>query len=316
MDIVACADKNNIMPTGVMICSICVNNQDKEIAFHIIIDKDVSDMDCRELNEVITPFKNKNITIYHISAQILGNLFPNINTRIPRAAYFRLYLTELLPQTIEKVLYLDGDTIVRHSLDELWNADLSCFALAAVPDMRTGTIDRYNRLRYPSTMGYFNSGVLLINLKFWRDNQVLKVFTDYISSHRDDIFAHDQDVLNYVFRGLKKHLPIKYNFQHGYLWKEPLYDYWKYEKEVLEARKDPVILHFTSGNKPWVKYQPDPHPFCSSFYKYQNMTKWKGVRIDNRSIKTRIRTFVGDILRWMKVRPTVKNDFIEIEPID
>lgn len=316
MNIVACTDKWNVMPTGVMIESVCVNNPDTDISFYIVIDDDVTEKQCCDLKEVVNSFMGKTIAFYSVGKELIKNPFPNVNKRIPRATYFRLYLTELLPSKLEKVLYLDGDIIVRHSLDELWKINLSDYALAVVPDMRTGTIDRYNRLRYSPSLGYFNAGVLLINLSFWREHHALDTFLGYISTHQEVIIAHDQDILNYVFREQKLMLPIKYNFQHGYLWETPQCDYWKYEKEIIEARKDPIILHFTSGNKPWVAYQPDPHPFRNSFYKYQDMTKWKGIKVDNRSFKTKIRTALGDVLRWMKIRPVVKNNFIDINPID
>jgi lipopolysaccharide biosynthesis glycosyltransferase len=246
---------------------------------------------------------------------MIDNQFPNIDKRIPRAAYYRLFLSALLPEKVDKVLYFDGDIIVRHSLTELWNTDVSGHALAAVPDMREGVIDRYNRLKYSPSWGYFNSGMLLINLKYWREHHALERFLDCIQKHHAQLVYHDQDVLNYVFHEQKIMLPIKFNFQHGHLWKEPLYDYWKYEQQVLEARKDPVIIHYTGG-KPWTKYIKYHNPYSSSFYKYQNLSKWRGIKVDNRSIYTKIRTAVGDVLRWMKIRPTDKNNFIEINPID
>lgn len=316
MDIVACTDKKNVMPTGVMMHSVCVNNMDTDIVFHVVVDEDVSSVDCEDLMDVVAQFAGKTISVYPVTREILNNTFPGVSGTIPRASYFRLFLSELLPESIDKVLYLDGDIIVRGSLACLWDIDLSSYALAAVPDMRTGTIDRYNRLRYSPNKGYFNAGVLLINLKYWREHQVLNSFLDFITNNPSSIVAHDQDVLNYMFQDLKLTLPIKYNLQHGFLWKSPLCYYWDYEDEILEARKDPVILHFTSANKPYAKYQRPRHPFSSSFVKYQNMTKWKGVRIDNRTVKLKIKCFCIVILEWLKIRPSSQIEYIKIAPID
>lgn len=315
MDIVACTDIWNVMPTGVMIESVCVNNPDRDISFHIVIDDDVTEKQCCDLKEVVTLFNKKTITFYPIGKEVVKNLFPNVNKRIPRAAYFRLFLTEILPVSMDKVIYFDGDTIVRHSLAELWNTDVSGYALAAVPDMREGEIGRYNRLHFSPASGYFNSGMLLVNLKYWREHQVVELFLDCMQKHQSQLVYHDQDILNFVFHDQKLMLPIKFNFQHGHLWKEPLFDYWKYEQQVVEARKDPVIIHYTGG-KPWMKYIGYQNPYSSSFYKYKDMTKWKGLKVDNRSFKTKIRNAVGDVLRWMKIRPVAKNNFIDINPID
>lgn len=314
LDIVACTDKRNIMPTGVMMCSVCVNNPDLIIQFHIITDTDVAEEDHSDLAAVVAPHTRASVRFYRVAGKTLGASFPQLDSRITRAAYFRLYITDILPPSIDKVLYLDGDVIVRHSLKGLWNTDLSCHALAAVPDMREGTTDRFDGLGYSKSLGYFNSGVLLINLVYWRHHQVTKQFAEFIQNRGDSIQYHDQDVLNYIFREQKMILPIKYNFQHGFLWSKPQYDWSQYGDEVNEARKDPVIVHFT-GDKPW-RFSYDPHPFRSTFYKYQDLTRWKGVFIDWRSCSTRIRNGVGNILRRMRIRPQIQSRFISIAPVD
>ena len=139
--------------------------------------------------------------------------------------------------------------------------------------MGEGVIDKYNRLRYPPNKGYFNSGVLLINLKKWRDEDITIEFAKIMHDHPDWIKLHDQDVMNRIFYDCKLILPITYNFQEGFLWNDIFYDYWKYEKQVLDARKDPVILHFTDS-KPWIK--GCEHPYREEFFKYQRKTEWAG----------------------------------------
>ncbi len=315
MDIVVCTDKRNVMPMGVMMTSVCVNNPEMDTCFHIVIDEDVSCSQCNDLKGVVAPYRGKTVVFHAVPQSLLNHHFPNVDKRIPRATYFRLFLTELLPDNIHKVLYFDGDMIVRHSLTELWNVDVSAYALAAVPDMREGTINRYNRLQYSPSLGYFNAGMLLINLKYWREHQVVDQFLDCMRKHQEQLVYHDQDIMNFVFHNQKLMLPIKYNFQHGHLWKESLFDFWRYEQQVAEARKDPVIIHYTGG-KPWMSYIKYPNPYSSSFFKYQDMTKWKGIKVDNRSLKTKIRAFIGDMLRWMNLRPQIRNDYIEIAPID
>lgn len=316
LEMVACTDKRNVMPTCVMMCSVCVNNPDLIIRFHIIADVDVADEDRDDISTVVAPYKNRAcIEFYHITEQILDCSFPKLNEKITRTAYFRLFVAEMLPSTIDKVLYLDGDVIVRHSLKELWDMDLPNFALAAVPDMREGSTDRYEGLGYSNSQGYFNSGVLLINLAYWRQHQATKQFEEFIQKRYETIRFHDQDVLNYIFREQKTRLPIKYNLQDGFLCKTPEYDESRYGEEVIAARKDPVIVHFTWNSKPW-KYSYSPNPFRSSFYKYQKMTKWKGVFIDKRSNSMKVRNFFGDILRWMRILPHIGTQFVRVAPID
>lgn len=317
IDIVACTDKQFVMTTGVMMQSVCVNNLDIEINFHIVIDDDVTNEDKKDLKDIVAPFLGKTIIFYYASEKISLDKFPALSFKIKltRAAYFRLFLTDILPNSVEKVLYLDGDVIIRHSLLPLWNMDLTNYAVGAVRGSE-GDMGHFYRLGYSPELGYFNSGVLLINLKYWRDHNVVNDFKDYIKNHSDSILLHDQDVLNVVFKNRKKQIPAKYNLHHGFLVKNPLFDFEKCKDEVLEAREDPVIIHFTA-EKPWDADQRHHHPFSSSFYKYQNQTKWKGETRERRSLILHIRHFISDSIRKLGLKSQESiYDFIEIKPID
>lgn len=313
IEIVACTDKWCVMPLGVMILSVCVNNPDVTITFHILHDDSVSDKDRCDLEDIIAGFKGNTIAFYAVDL----TKFPCLHKVQSKSTYYRLFLSELLPP-IPKVLYLDADIIVRHSLMTLWNTDIKDSAVGVVPDGLEGTKEFYDRLGYPSRFGYFNAGVMLINLNYWRSHDLVTLFIDYLQKNARKLLLADQDILNYIVKDCKISLPIIYNLTSGFLWKKPKYDYRKYEKEVLEARKDPVILHF-AGYQPWIAYSKQQvHPFASSFFKYQNMTKWKGCNIDKRSYFMRVKDFVGELLRLFRLKsPHIVLDvFIDIAPID
>ena len=315
MDIVACLDKGFVMPTGVMMYSACANNQDTEITFHLVVDESVTDADRNDLKKTVESFHKKKVTFYSYSRNFqempaLANCF-----RLTQSAYYRLFLTEILPVNLDKVLYLDGDIIVRHSLLPLWNTSLADFALAAVTDYDENDMNKYERLKYPRSYSYFNSGVLLINLKYWRSNNVVKVFNSYIEEHRSDIIHHDQDVLNAVFYDKKVNLPLTFNLSLGFYKKNTNYDYQKYKDEVLEARKDPVIIHYTIS-KPW-HYCRYTHPLNSSFFKYQSQTRWKDWPItDQRPLLLRLRHAVADTMRKLNLWPKLPQLFDDMPPVD
>ena len=318
MDIVAITDKGFVMPTGVMMYSACVNNPETDITFHVIVDESVTQQEKDCLKGTVTKMGGKcTLLFYSVDSQISSSLPYHGRMDITKATYYRLFITEILPQTMKKVLYLDGDIIVRHSLQPLWDTDIQNYAIAAVTDYEEGKISKYNRLKYPSSYGYFNAGVLLINLEFWRQNHVIEDFTQLMSSRPEDIVAHDQDVLNYIFKDRKLTLPVKYNLQGGFLYQKPCYEYMKYKKEVDEALKDPVIIHYTL-RKPW-DTPADNHPFSSTFYKYQSQTIWNGQRTpDRRSRLIRLRRMIANVLRIFGILPPIKPlfDYIEIPPID
>ena len=270
VEIVACTDHRFIMPVGVMMHSVCRNNCDLKVCFHVIIDESVTKDDKADLRDIAS---GMNVSFYNADSKLFSSmpLVPGLSN----ATYYRLLIPQILPERINKVLYLDGDIIVRHSVLPLWETDLEGFAIAAVTDADESLIEKYNRQKYSPKYGHFNAGVMLINLKYWRANNTRREIESYIENHSESIRYCDQDILNYVLRTHKITLPITYNTQTGFLWvtERACYDYWKYEEEVIEARKDPVILHFTHG-KPWVK--GTEHPYRGSFVKYQGETKWKG----------------------------------------
>lgn len=318
IDIVVCPDKWFVMPTGVMMRSVCVNNPDVNIVFHVIIDDSVTEGDKKDLRDVISAFKEKKVEFYHIDVSTFP-CFPNLeNKGLPPATYYRLQTSQILPSYLNKVLYLDGDVIVRHSLLPLWETDLTGYAVAAVPDCTEATVEYYDRLKYPQELGYFNAGVMLINLDYWRINGVEDEFMSFLTNRADDIYCYDQDVLNAVFKDRKIILPIKYNLHHGFMWTSPKYDYQKYKWELYEALNAPTIIHFT-GEKPWYAYRRDPqNPLSSSFFKYQNQTKWKGVMIDKRPLKRRVINLSADLLRRLGLKKPLDLPFTyqNIKPVD
>ena len=297
MNIVCCTDHNYIMPTGVMICSVCINHPDVIVNFYIICNSDVTEQDKTDLEEITSRYNHQ---INFINAPIITKETEcfTVNKKgqpkhITIAAYYRLFLAELLPSHIDKVIYLDGDIIVRHSLKRMYETNIENTAIGVVTDMDEGSIQIFNNLRYEEELGYFNSGVLLINLKFWRMNNLFQQFIEFATKYPERIRLHDQDILNYVLRNNKKTLHLKYNVQDGFF-KKVLNISWKYEEELKEAIDNPFIIHFTCGgiNKPW--NQGCKVPYKEEYFKYRSFTKWKDEPLKKISqpIKTKIKNYI------------------------
>lgn len=311
MNIVCCTDHNYIMPTGVMICSACVNHQDCTITFHVVCNDDVTEEDKQDLKNITSQYNHK---IEFITAPVFTKkaLYFPVNKHITITTYYRLFLTELLPYDIDKIIYLDGDLIVRHSLKDLYESNINSFAIAAIPDMDEGQIYLYNNLKYKQSLGYFNAGVLLINLKYWRKHKLLNKFIDFIINNPERIKYHDQDILNFVLRENKVKLPLKYNVQDGFFRKK-LNISWEYEDDLKEAINNPVIVHFTCGNnKPWNK--GCDVPYKEEFFKYRNLTKWKDEPLKKIAYpnKTRIKQYVKKVLILLGVMRKPESKYISI----
>lgn len=304
MEIVACTDHGFIMPTGVMIQSVCVNNIDSHVSFHIIGDESITEKDKEDLKSVVNKIANKDIFFHIVDGNKFGDLPALDNTYVTKATYYRLELARLLPNSVDKVLYLDGDIIVRKSLDDLWNLDISKYALAAVPDQSEAIFEEENYLKVEHWHGYFNAGVMLVNLKYWKERNLRKDYYNFIQNYPDRIRLRDQDVLNYVLNEKKLLIPIRYNFTGGWLLKSRKIDTEKYKDQIDDAIKDPVIVHYTPGEKPWTTYCRQPYK--ALFLKYKSQTIWKGTPlIENRPLKLRISKFFSGILRKFKLMPEI-----------
>lgn len=122
--------------------------------------------------------------------------------------------------------------------------------MAAVPDERTCDTENFERLNYPLENGYAAAGVLLINVDYWRKNNIQQKTLDFVFKNKEICVWHDQDALNKILNGTVKFCHIKYNVYEHLYENENNYPA-LFNKEIKEAVENPVIIHFCSGRKPW-----------------------------------------------------------------
>lgn len=185
--------------------------------------------------------------------------------------YFRLFLAEILPETLNKVLYLDCDIICAGPLDRLWDRPLRNKPIAAVTDMDANDPNRYVRLGYEPKFGYFNAGVLLINLKYWREHEVIRQFSDFMHNNANRIIFHDQDVLNFTFAGNVDVIDIDFNLQNGFLRLPP--SFIPNPKTFEYCIKNPKLIHYSYIHKPWIK--GPLHPYVKYYLHYKRLSPWR-----------------------------------------
>ncbi|MBP2660068.1 MAG: glycosyl transferase family 8 [Firmicutes bacterium] len=122
----------------------------------------------------------------------------------------------ILPESIDRILYLDADIIINGSLHELYEQDFEG-AYAAVIKDRFDFCDEVvlqkQKLGMIDSDVYFNSGVMLMNLSVFRENIKLNDIMEFIEEHRDKLFYFDQDILNCLLLEHKKLCDLQYNFQ-------------------------------------------------------------------------------------------------------
>ncbi|HET9733605.1 MAG TPA: glycosyltransferase family 8 protein [Acidimicrobiales bacterium] len=202
--------------------------------------------------------------------------------------WLRLYLAEILDD-VSKILYLDADTFVASDVTGLWGTPLGESPLAAVANVVEPPWRPHVAalgVGYPG--GYFNSGVLLMNLGMMRAEGSLDRLLGFAVDHRADLVWPDQDVLNAVFAGRWMPLHPRFNAQsalwHPAGWADEVFG----QEAVREAKRAPVIRHFEGRGlcKPWHYMCPVP-----GYREYRDVlatTPWAHVPIEDRTAATRL----------------------------
>jgi len=155
--------------------------------------------------------------------------------------YYRLYAPYILPDNVDKVLYLDGDIICNGSIEELYNADLGENIIGACDniDINPNFLNEVNtRLGKPIDSPYYNAGVLLIDLNKYRNYITLNELNKYIEEYKDIAYLQDQDILNLVFDKKIKELPLKYNYLANHI-------------DAVDVSYNQILFHYAGDLKPW-----------------------------------------------------------------
>lgn len=315
--IALCHDDNYAPYSASVLSSIMENNKGMEFTFHILHTNITGDKQ-NVLAEWIHS-KGCEIHFYQMNVCLFMDFPLGNKIYLNYGAYFRLYLAECL-HSLNKVIYLDCDLVVTGCLENLWNTEMNEWDVAGVRDRINDYIRVYNRLGYPMTDGYINSGVLLINLKRWREKRFFKKALDTARLFSDVLKNHDQDLINMICHGNIKFLDFKYNLLEYYLYTEDwLYLDRKYYPEIIDACRKPVIIHFCMPVKPW--HKECINPFRELYYKYRVMTPWPEIKLIHKknelTKKHKIKNLLSTLgLYHIESRTTLRNDINVLEEKD
>lgn len=283
------SDNNYAQHMGVSMYSLLETNSSVfERIYVYIIDNHISADNKNKLRQIISDFNNSEI--FWISFdEYVKTLKLNMAWNISISSYARLFVSSMLPQDVNRVLYLDSDIIVRSSLYDLWNTDIGNHVLGAVQDTINDSIKEPVGLKGEEQ--YFNSGMLLIDLNNWRANDVENRCMDFIRAHNGRVIHHDQGVLNGVLKNEKYILPLKYNvmtiiyFFNRFQLMKRYKDHSGFysENEIENAKKEPVMLHYTPSytTRPWVN--SCKHPLKQYYFEMLSKTPWKSFKAERDS---------------------------------
>lgn len=193
------------------------------------------------------------------------------HAHLSRAAFARLLMGSLLPQEVDKVIYLDCDVMVCTSLSGLYGMDLKGDMVGAAEDLGVERLRRLGSHPWNIENGpYTNSGVLLINLAQWRKENIERQILDYLQNPKYSLLFEDQDAINFVLAKRIKILDPHWNAQMYWLEK----DYNNYPSCYRQALESPFIVHFAARTKPW-QWGSGWHKHTLQWRKYFKETGWK-----------------------------------------
>ncbi|WP_435073289.1 glycosyltransferase family 8 protein [Halorubrum sp. HHNYT27] len=174
------------------IASLLDNNNKNKFHIHIISEEEYNKdffQNIEYLNNIHGKF---DITFIHVP----GNKFdclPDSNiSRIPKGVNIKLLLGDLLPEDVTRVLYLDSDTIVKEDILPIMNEDISDYVVAAAPDYWNSVAG----LNVSLEKRYFNAGVMYINIKKWRNENIASRSIEFIEKYNP--YSNEQTALNAV----------------------------------------------------------------------------------------------------------------------
>jgi lipopolysaccharide biosynthesis glycosyltransferase len=294
--VVVCAcDNNYAMPLAVMLHSAATTLRPGSRLSVYFIDGGVSEEGWIALQETL-----HGLPIDVVSIQPDYSLVEHLHTshHVTPSAYLRLLAAELLPAGVTRALYLDSDLVIREDLVKLWDQGLGDHQLLAVPDIACPFIDarlgcanwrraipwlaslrpiaNYRELKLDPSAEYFNSGVMLINVEAWRQDQVAARMLDCLEQNRDHVWCWDQYALNVIFHGKWGRLPMRWNRgMHVFDFPSPQQSPVDPD-EFREMLEHPAIVHYTTEFKPWHYRWKDRH--SEEFYRALDQTSYAGWR--------------------------------------
>jgi len=239
INIATSINRNYVSPMCVMLNSLFLS--DRELEYNIyVLNSELWDEDKKLLTEFVEKYKSS-ISFIQIDKEKYAKI-PVSEWSIE--TLYRLEMLERLPETVDRLLYLDVDIIVQRSLKNFYYQDFEGYDMVACPDMGSDEDMRntmFDDVRHVKGYKYCCAGVILWNVESLRQQKIgFETYLEVAKKYNYNLYAPDQDLINYVHVGkIKLKDEYRYNcFAYNPGWTED------------EVRRDTYIIHY-AGPKPW-----------------------------------------------------------------
>lgn len=264
---------------GVSLLSFLKNNKETENINIFIINSDISDQNKNKLKNLCKNFQTKLTFISMQKVKEKINKY-SFTSNYPFEIFAPIFLSTLLPNSINKAIFLDADTLINDSINELWDLDISNYYCAGVLDIVSDELK--SMINFPENFNYINSGFLICNLKKWREDRIEEKCYKIFKKEHDNLNFPDQDIINLALKNNVLILPLEYNLltlfieiPYEKIKKVENFSPYYTKNEVNKAITNPKIYHFCSMiyGKPWIKNIDNPLYF--KYKTYADKSPWK-----------------------------------------
>ncbi len=269
MNILVTLNSNYIKPLKVMLKSLFLNNQNEKFVIYLMH----ANLSAAEVEDLAGFIEAHGSRLEVIKVEDSCFAEAPILLHYTKEMYFRLLAYQLLPQDLDRILYLDPDILIINSVRELYHKDLEGYLYAAADHDRV-SVKGVNKMRLHAFEidVYYNSGVLLMNLALLRQDADEQEIYRFVEENRSKLIMPDQDILNALYAKQILRLDEKlYNYDARY------YNYYKLASngtfDMDEVINNTAILHFCGKKKPWQKkYSGKFHALYKHYEKLTNMS--------------------------------------------
>jgi lipopolysaccharide biosynthesis glycosyltransferase len=273
-----------------MLHSVLSHSRDRPVHIHYLHGTDLPGRWAEPLAEMVRA-ESGTLSFHEVPADWIKGLPVG---RYTGTTWYRSFIPEILPH-VDRILYMDIDTIVVDSLEPLWQVDLAGLYVAAVTNVLPPEgFERPEALGLDGPHAYFNTGVLLLNLGEMRRDRCTAAILEFGRSH--ELLWPDQDALNVVLGSRRLPLHPRWNCTNSlfsFEWSEDVFG----RQAVEEARRHPAIRHFEGPPrcKPW--HFLCEMPFRERYFEHRGCTPWPTCEIDGASPRNRAKRVIRDLLR-------------------
>ena len=309
-----CTDNRYSVPTYIALYSLLQNYRgNAEIHAYVLASRSFSEKNVRLLESLS---KAQNISVDIIRMPDTYDAVRINSDHVSTATLYRLMIPNIVSQQlgneIDKCIYLDSDIVVEGDITELYNISIENYCIAGVLDRAISSKklsvlkdlrELKENLGIPTLKDYINAGVLLLNIKEMQKCGIGNKLEEL--GYRNDLRYNDQDVINSVCYSSIKHIQLRFNVMTTCIYHdgEDFLDQYG-TQNIVEARKDPVVIHYVLGRKPWA---------CKNMVMAENW--WKYVEMQDEVI---MREYIYPFLKMNKAslfdrtRETVKTASINM----